>query len=49
MLAFILAIGAAVIAVHAVGGRLQVSSPPGGGTRLRAELPTNVLGSLDGH
>ena len=35
--------------VHAVGGRLQVSSPPGGGTRLRAELPTNVLGSLDGH
>ena len=34
--------------VHAVGGRLQVSSPPGRGTRLRAELPTNVLGSLDG-
>ena len=28
--------------VHAVGGLLQVSSPPGEGTRLRAELPTNV-------
>ena len=26
--------------VHAIGGRLQVSSPPGKGTRLRAELPT---------
>ena len=26
--------------VHAVGGRLQLSSPPGDGTRLRAELPT---------
>jgi signal transduction histidine kinase len=33
--------------VHAVGGRLEVTSPPGGGTRLRAELPTNVLASLD--
>jgi signal transduction histidine kinase len=28
--------------VHAVGGRLQVSSPPGEGTRLRAELPTSL-------
>ena len=28
--------------VHAVGGLLQVSSPPGEGTRLRAELPSNV-------
>jgi signal transduction histidine kinase len=28
--------------VHAVGGRLQVSSPPGEGTRLRAELPTKL-------
>jgi signal transduction histidine kinase/rhodanese-related sulfurtransferase len=34
--------------VQAVGGRLEVSSPPGGGTRLRAELPTQVLGSLAG-
>ena len=33
--------------VQAVGGRLDVSSPPGRGTRLRAELPTNVLGSLE--
>ena len=33
--------------VQAVGGRLEVSSPPGRGTRLRAELPTNVLGSLE--
>ena len=28
--------------VQAVGGRLQVSSPPGEGTRLRAELPTSL-------
>ena len=34
--------------VQAVGGRLEVSSPQGRGTQLRAELPTNVLGSL-GH
>ena len=33
--------------VHAVGGRLEVTSPPRGGTRLRAELPTNVLAPLD--
>jgi signal transduction histidine kinase len=33
--------------VHAVGGRVEVSSPPGEGTRLRAQLPTNVLGSLE--
>ena len=32
--------------VQAVGGRLEVASPPGQGTRLRAELPVNVLGSL---
>jgi signal transduction histidine kinase len=32
--------------VQAVGGRLAVSSPPGKGTRLRAKLPTSVLGSL---
>jgi signal transduction histidine kinase len=35
--------------VQAVGGRLEVSSPPGKGTRLRALLPTNVRGSLNGH
>jgi signal transduction histidine kinase len=25
--------------VHAVGGELWIESPPGAGTRLRAELP----------
>jgi signal transduction histidine kinase len=34
--------------VHAVGGRLDVDSTPGHGTRLCARLPTNVLGSLNG-
>ena len=34
--------------VEAVGGRLEVVSPPGRGTRLSARLPTNVLGSLNG-
>jgi hypothetical protein len=34
--------------VDALGGRLDVDSPPGAGTRVRAQLPTNVLGSLDG-
>jgi signal transduction histidine kinase len=33
--------------VHAIGGRLEVSSPRGGGTRLRAHLPAHVLGSLN--
>ena len=32
--------------VQAVGGRLEVSSPPGEGTRLCARLPLHVLGSL---
>lgn len=32
--------------VNAVGGRLEVSSPAGQGTRLCARLPTNVLGSV---
>ena len=32
--------------VHAVGGQLDVSSPPGDGTRIRAQLPLSVLGSL---
>jgi len=35
--------------VQAVGGRLDVSSPPGKGTRLSVRLPTKVLGSLNGH
>jgi signal transduction histidine kinase len=34
--------------VEAVGGRLEIVSPPGRGTRLCARLPTNVLGSLNG-
>jgi signal transduction histidine kinase len=33
--------------VTAVGGRLEVTSTPGLGTRVCARLPTNVLGSLD--
>ena len=33
--------------VNAVGGRLDISSESGQGTRLCARLPTNVLGSLD--
>jgi len=32
--------------VTAIGGRLDVSSPSGGGTRLSARLPTSVLGTL---
>jgi len=35
--------------VDAVGGRLEVRSVPGHGTRLCARLPANVLGSLNGH
>ena len=35
--------------VQAVGGRLDVSGAAEGGTRLRAELPASVLGSLNGH
>ena len=35
--------------VQAVGGRLDVSSAPGEGTRVCARLPTHVLGSLNGH
>jgi signal transduction histidine kinase len=34
--------------VQAIGGRLQVTSSPGQGTRLRAHLPAHVLGSLNG-
>jgi signal transduction histidine kinase len=35
--------------VHAIGGHLEVDSPRGEGTRLRAHLPANVLGSVNGH
>jgi signal transduction histidine kinase len=35
--------------VEAVGGRLEVESVQRHGTRLRARLPTDVLGSLNGH
>jgi signal transduction histidine kinase len=35
--------------VEAIGGRLDVTSPRGEGTRLRAVLPVSVLGSLNGH
>ena len=35
--------------VQAVGGTLDVRSPPGRGTRLSIQLPTQVLGSLNGH
>ena len=35
--------------VDAVGGVLEVTSPPGEGTRLSARLPARVLGSLNGH
>jgi signal transduction histidine kinase len=34
--------------VNAVGGRLEVESAPGQGTRLCARLPLSVLGSLNG-
>jgi signal transduction histidine kinase len=33
--------------VQAVGGELDMTSPLGAGTRLRAQLPANVLGSLN--
>jgi signal transduction histidine kinase len=35
--------------VQAVGGHLDVGGAAEGGTRLRAELPANVLGSLNAH
>jgi len=34
--------------VEAVGGRLDIRSPKGEGTRICARLPTRVLGSLNG-
>ena len=42
-------LGGLVDRVEAVGGRLEITSPPGEGTRLAARLPTNVLGGLNGH
>ena len=34
--------------VEAVGGRLEITSPPGAGTTVSARLPANVLGDLNG-
>jgi signal transduction histidine kinase len=34
--------------VEALGGRLEIASPRGDGTRISARLPTQVLGSLNG-
>ena len=42
-------LGGLIDRVEAVGGRLEITSPPGEGTRLSARLPANVLGSLNGH
>jgi signal transduction histidine kinase len=35
--------------VEAIGGQIEITSAPGDGARLRARLPTHVLGSLNGH
>jgi signal transduction histidine kinase len=35
--------------VDAVGGRMEVSSARGQGTRICARLPIHVLGSMNGH
>ena len=42
-------LGGLVDRVEAVGGRLELTSPEGGGTCIRAWLPAHVLGSLNGH
>ena len=42
-------LGGLIDRVEAVGGRLEITSPPGEGTRLSARLPARVLGSLNGH
>ena len=34
---------------QAVGGVLDLTSPPGRGTRLSVQLPAKVLGALNGH
>jgi signal transduction histidine kinase len=41
-------LGGLIDRVDAVGGRLEIRSPSGEGTRLSARLPTNVLGGLNG-
>jgi hypothetical protein len=41
-------LGGLIDRVEAVGGRLEIASPPGGGTRLSAHLPTHVLGDMNG-
>jgi signal transduction histidine kinase len=41
-------LGGLIDRVDAVGGRLEITSPSGEGTRLSARLPTNVLGGLNG-
>ncbi len=41
-------LGGLIDRVEAVGGRLEITSPSGEGTRLSARLPTNVLGGLNG-
>ena len=41
-------LGGLIDRVEAVGGRLEITSPSGDGTRLSARLPTNVLGGLNG-
>ena len=41
-------LGGLIDRVEAVGGRLEITSPPGEGTRLSARLPARVLGSLNG-
>jgi len=34
--------------LEAIGGTLEVTSPLGQGTRLRARLPANILGAVNG-
>ena len=41
-------LGGLIDRVDAVGGRLEITSPSGEGTRLSARIPTNVLGGLNG-
>jgi len=41
-------LGGLIDRVEAVGGRLEITSPPGDGTRLSAQLPTHVLGGMNG-
>jgi signal transduction histidine kinase len=41
-------LGGLIDRVEAVGGRLEIASPAGEGTRIHARLPARVLGSLNG-